>query len=228
MKLYDSVIRSLCDLIGHSYEILPLGTPLEEGAKDQMLFKSSIRAELGGGTFPGVSGILYGSSFDEKDEIWLIGNDLPKIDRDTPYARFVLVKTDEEKLGTGNELYKTLRKIDYTRYHLNPDGFMVRVSPISKKESLVVDKKKKNVSFSQLGSYVIQKYKEAPAVLSVKVLFITDPIFDYKELSALATKSDEITTALDHLLNKVKMDCNTCKLQPVCNEVEALCKEDFS
>lgn len=228
MKLYESVVKSLFDLISGQTLSLPVGNPIKEGQANQMIFKSSIRAELGGGSLAGVSGIAYDSHLDDTDEILLIGTDLNKIDRDTPYARFVLIKTDDEKLGVGNELYKSLRKIDYTRYHLNPEGFMVRISPLSKKESLVVDKKSKGISFRELGSYFIQKYKENPAVLSVKVLFVTKPEFDYQALSALATKADEITTALDHLLSKVKMDCNTCKLQPVCNEVEALCKEDFS
>ena len=62
---------------------------------------------------------------------------------------------------------------------------------------------------------------------AVKLVFITHPDFPYKELSALTERSENITKALDHLLQKVKMDCSICGLKDICAEVEELCKSEF-
>ncbi len=40
-------------------------------------------------------------------------------------------------------------------------------------------------------------------------------------------RSEQITTALDHLMKDVKMDCASCSLKEVCEEVEELTKKDF-
>ena len=49
----------------------------------------------------------------------------------------------------------------------------------------------------------------------------------YKKLEDIMERSEQITTALDHLMKDVKMDCHTCSLKDVCEEVEELTKKDF-
>ena len=61
-----------------------------------------------------------------------------------------------------------------------------------------------------------------PAVEAVTTLFITDPRFPFGELEALLLHTENITKALDHLLQNVKMDCHSCSLKEVCAEVEQL------
>ena len=51
--------------------------------------------------------------------------------------------------------------------------------------------------------------------------------FPYDELETIMQKSENITTALDHIMKDIKMDCQTCSLKAVCEEVEALCEKDF-
>ena len=45
---------------------------------------------------------------------------------------------------------------------------------------------------------------------------------DYDALSQSLLRSEQITQALDHLVNKVNMDCHSCALQEICEEVEKM------
>ncbi len=100
---------------------------------------------------------------------------------------------------------------------------------MNSKETLAVSKAsiKEGVGFEKLGNLYINSYKKHPAVKAVKLIYITDPEFNYQELQKALTKGENITKSLDHLVNKVKMDCHSCAIQAVCNEVEELTKKDF-
>ena len=155
MKLYDGIIKSIEEIIdGEDKKILNINSSWREGDKNQLIFKSDSQFELGGGNLPGISGILFtdNEKFNE-DQIVLIGEDLPFIKGDNPYARLVIVRVDNEKMGEGNTLYQNIRKIDYTRYHINLDGFLMRISSMNKKESVIVSKKsiKDKISFESIG-----------------------------------------------------------------------------
>lgn len=86
---------------------------------------------------------------------------------------------------------------------------------------------KNNISFSKIGKFFIDKYHQLDFVKAIKIIFITKEDFDYQNINLLLTKSENITKTLDHLLNKVKMDCTSCSLQIVCNEVEKNIKKIF-
>ena len=86
---------------------------------------------------------------------------------------------------------------------------------------------KNNISFSKIGKFLIDKYHQLDFVKAIKIIFITKEDFDYQNINLLLTKSENITKKLDHLLNKVKMDCTSCSLQIVCNEVEKNIKKIF-
>ena len=72
------------------------------------------------------------------------------------------------------------------------------------------------------NQWVIKKYKENPAVKGVYVYFITENSADYEKIEALALKSNAITETLNHVMNSVKFDCDTCNLKAVCDEVEGM------
>ena len=69
---------------------------------------------------------------------------------------------------------------------------------------------------------MIEKYKQIPAVLGVRVFFITDPKANYSTLEAIAKKNHEVTETLNHVMNKVVLDCNVCNLKSICDEVEGM------
>lgn len=232
MFIYDEIINEI-NKLNSNYSSNSLIVNLDKEFKEnpnQIIFKNDKAFELGGGTLNGLNISLLTDENIEKDEIILIGDDLSKIKNDKNYARITIASVDLEKIGKNNTLYQNIRKFDYVKYHFAIDGIMIRESTFNQKESVLVSKtslKKDKVDFSTLGSYFIKNYKALPFIKNVKVIFINNDSYDYASLAKLIQKEDNITKALDHLMNKVKMDCHSCSLQVICNEVERKVKEDF-
>ena len=232
MFIFDDLVSDVND-INNKYVAKKLSINLNQEFKEninQIIFSDDKAYELGANPYNGITlDLLTDSSFE--DEILLIGDDLDSIKNNTDYARIVLASIDKDLIGTSNKLYNNIRKFDYVKYHLNLEGIMVRESVFNKKESLVISNKELkngNLNFSNFGSYILAKHKELPFIKNVKVIFVNKKIYAFAELSKIVTKCENITKALDHLMNKVnKMDCHACSLQVICNEVEKKVNEDF-
>jgi predicted metalloenzyme YecM len=54
------------------------------------------------------------------------------------------------------------------------------------------------------------------------IIFITQNIADFKKLTEYANKVDAITQTLNHLLNDMNLDCQSCNLKPICDKVEGM------
>ncbi len=230
MFIYDELIQDI-NFINSSYSLkkldINLNTNFQENT-NQLIFKDQKAFELGSNLFKGVN-INLVTQDPLEDEILLIGDDLSSIKKDGNYGRITIASVDPSAIGKGNILYNNIRKFDYVKYHFALDGVMLRESTFSKKESLLVSKDalNKHLDFSMIGSYLLNKYKQLPFVKNVKIIFITLNDYNYDKLNEIVIKSENITKALDHLMNKVNMDCHSCSLQVICNEVEKKVKEDF-
>ena len=162
------------------------------------------------------------TSQDFKDEIIVIGKDLNEIDSDTKFARISLVQIEDAE--DEQKAYNLIRKIEYVKYHYFPKGYMIRSTSRSHKEAIRVSKTaiKDGISFQKVGNLLIKKYKEISAVKSVKVIFITENAMDFSTLSTIAEKNNKITETLNHIMNNVNFDCDTCNLKAICDEVEGM------
>lgn len=156
------------------------------------------------------------------DGIVVIGKDLQDIKGNTKFARISFIEFAEEE--DTQKTYNLIRKIEYTKYHFFPDGYMIRTSSRAHKESVRVSKTavKKGITFQKVGSLLINKYKENPAVKGVKVVFVTDSNGDFSELEEIARKNNDITETLNQVMNDLKFDCDTCNLKPICDEVDGM------
>lgn len=159
-----------------------------------------------------------------EDEILLLGPDLPEIHADTHYARIALARVREGAFGQGNALYNAVKKVEFVRYHVNPVGFMTRVSLMNGRESARVSKDgiRKGISFEKVGGLMLREYHKNADIAAVKLLFITDPAFPFGELRQLIRSAESSTKAIDHILKTGMTDCKTCSLQKVCDEVEGM------
>ena len=101
---------------------------------------------------------------------------------------------------------------------------MMRCTSDSHKESVRISKTalREGLSFKKAGELLIKQYTENPAVKAVKVIFVTEKGAPYKELEAVSKKNYEITEALNHIMNNINFDCDSCKLKKICDEVEGM------
>ncbi len=219
MNFFDSLIDDvLSQLESSDRASYPYSTSLcrKDTGYSQVIMQRDTAYELSG------TGMSLVTSAGINDEIIVVGDDLDNIRDNRKFARISIVQTDD--IPDEQNAYKLIRKIEYVKYHYFPDGFMIRTSSSSHKEAVRVAKTsvKDGISFKEIGNLLIKKYKEIDEVRGVKVLFVTVPDADYDSFSQIAQKADSITKTLNHVMNTVNFDCDTCNLKPICDEVEGM------
>lgn len=180
--------------------------------------------EFGGGALPAVNTALFSTDADISDCVILCGNDIPEISGDMPYARIALIKLRKEAMPDEDEVYKQLKDIELSKYHVYPEGCLIRLSPESRREQLRISKKavSEGLSLKNIGFAFIEEYKKNPLVGAVSILFITDKSYNYKALGEISEKAAAITQSLNKILEGLEISCDTCELKSICDEVEGL------
>lgn len=217
MKFFDSLIDKVNGLLAP----LPCRTQRKsvawkDAGKNQVIMRRDTAFELDG------IGFNLVTNNNIKDETIVIGSDLPDIKSNSRFARISIIQLDD--IGDEQQTYNLIKKVEYVKYHTFPDGYMMRSTSRSHKEAVRVAKSaiKSGIDFNKVGSLMIEKYKEIPAVKGVKMVFVTSPDAEFDALEKLAEKNAEIAQTLNHVMNSVNFDCSTCNLKAVCDEVEGM------
>lgn len=228
MNIYDQQILNVLTLLKekNSQKLDTKDVIWQDVGKQNLVLRNEMSYELGGEAHPAVSflGVTSSKELVNSDGASLYGKNLAQINENSPYARITLLRIDDELMGKGEKIYDAMGRLINTRYQVNPKGFMSRISTSSKHEPVRVSATalEEGLSFEKVARLYVDAYKRHKEVIAAQVIFITLSDFNYDELSKIAQKNDEITAALDHVLRDIRMDCSSCKLQPICNEVEGL------
>ena len=228
MELYNSLIRETRSLIdglpAKSWAYDPKSAWATDSSSELVLQKDAA-FELGASGKGSANFVLFTSNEEmvKEDKVMLIGRDLRDIRSDCDFARIVLLRIgvldDEDEA-----VYRTLKDIEFAKYHVYPRGYMVRISPESYREQVRVSKDalRRGINFKALGMNYIEAYKKDPNVLSATVIFLTDSAADYAALRAMAKKSADVTGTLTHIFEGLSTDCSVCALKDICDEVEGM------
>ena len=223
MKFFDSLIRETETLLASSSKKGFLRTfPWKDAEQNQMIVLRDTAFELEGVGFNLVT------SAEIPDGILLVGDDLDSIRENRQFARISLVQIQD---GSNDQAeYNLIKKIDYVKYHIFPEGFMMRSTSRSHLEAVRISKTaiQNGINFQRIGSLMIDKYHQIPAVKGVTVIFVTAPNVDYVQFNKIAEKSHAVTETLNHVMNTVVFDCDTCNLKVICDEVEGMKSLHFS
>ncbi len=228
MKLYDSLIdATMTELskaqgVKSSFDGLSAWKCLDNS---EFIMQRDAALELGGAGMPSVNYTCVTTSGKvTEDEVIVYGNDINQISGDTAFARIVILETGD--LGEEQDqekAFQAIRNLEFVRYHVFPEGYMVRVSSQSNQEQVRIssDARNKGISFAKVGAAYIAKYKELDLVKNVRVIFITRKEL-VETLMPNADKVDAITRTLTHILDGMPTDCGHCSMKPVCDEVEGM------
>lgn len=248
MNLYDDMIARCQDMLepfssSYKHYNIPERIAVKSGKKttydealweredeQHILFKKDIAYELGGGGLPAYSGMAFTSNETIKDEIVVCGPDLTELKADGPYARLTILRVDDSAWTDNGQVYKALRRLDYTRYHVYPKGFLMRISAAAHREPVRVGREalRSGLNFEKVGKLFLSAYHGHPEVLGVCIFFITEPNFPYEEFGDVVCQMDSVTESLNEIFNNLIMDCSSCRLKPVCDEVEGLRELHFA
>ena len=228
MKLYDNIIDATMEALK---EAPVTKVPYAPGSgwkcleNSEFIMQRDAGLELGGAGEPSVNYTMVTTSDRvAEDEILIVGKDIPAIHGSTAFARIVMLKTSDLGEDTDQEkAFQAIRNLEFVRYHVFPEGYMVRVSSQSNQEQvrLSSDALKKGINFAKVGASYIAKYKEVSQVEKVRVIFITDKNI-VESLQGNADKVDKITKTLTHILDGMPTDCGHCSMKAVCDEVDGM------
>lgn len=228
MELYNSLIKESNSLLEKGsprvWEYRP-GDAWKDIGSSELVLQKDAAYELGAMGKGSANYVLFTSSPElvSKDQILLYGADLGEIKGEVDFARIVLLRVGLID-GDDEAVYRTLKDIEFAKYHVYPEGYMVRMSPESYREQVRVSKQalKKGISFKNIGANYITAYKKDPNVLNATVIFVTAPGYDYGAMKKLAKKANDVTGTLTHILEGLPTDCSVCALKDICDEVEGM------
>lgn len=228
MKLYDSLIDATMEALSKKSCVrVPYAgkAPWKCLDNSEFIMQRDAGLELGGSGNPSVNYTCVTTSGKvSEDEILICGRDLSQIKGDTAFARIVILETEDLGEESDQEkAFQAIRNLEFVRYHVFPEGYMVRVSSQSNQEQVRIsrDALKKGIDFASVGAAYISKYKEVSQVKSVRIIFITEKDL-VESLLPNANKVDQITRTLTHILDGMPTDCGHCSMKPVCDEVEGM------
>ena len=228
MKLYDNMIDVTMDVLSHSEGKRVAAASVSAWKcleNSEFIMQRDAGLELGSAPEPSVNYTCVTTSLKvTEDEILIYGNDIPEISGGCGFARVVILETEDLGEETDEEkAFQAIRNLEFVRYHVFPEGYMVRVSSQSNQEQVRIsrDALKKGIDFARVGATYISKYKAVPGVKNVRIIFITDSKL-VKEILPNADKIDAITKTLTHILDGMPTDCGHCSMKSVCDEVEGM------
>ncbi len=219
MKFYDSLINdffALCNELSKNYKPYNDSLCCENLQHQEIILKRDPAFELDG------TGFNLVTSEDIESGVTIIGRDLSEIKKDCRFCRVTIIQTDD--FDDEQNAHKLIRKAEYVKYHIFPEGYMMRISTEGFREKVRISKEalKKNLSFYTVGNLFIKESLGIPGIKAAKVFYICDECFEYNAVLKLGEKAEEITNALNHIVNNLNFDCNVCKLKSVCDEVEGM------
>lgn len=234
MELYNSTIKELSEKLA-GYKTREWGFDPKKAWRDlgqnELILGKDAQYELGGSYLPATNFTCVTS--DDKlvteDKIILIGKDLHELRADTSFTRIVFLKVNDIS-GDDQEAFRTIRDMEFVKYHIFPDGYMMRVSPENHREQVRVGRRAvdRGISFENIGNSFISKFKENKLIDNVCIIFITEDKELCKELTNTSLKVNAITLTLNHIMDGLSTDCSVCSFKQVCDEVEGMKELHFA
>ena len=165
--------------------------------------------------------------FVPEDRISLLGKDIPQIKGNTNFSRITFLDIDD--VEDPNKAYTRIKRLEFERFKVIPEGYMILTSSVENKEHIRVSKKavKGGLDFSTIGSLFIDRYKKIRGVNHVWMIFIVDDYPMIPELVKQSREVDKITNGFEHVMKNIITDCAICPLQTICDDVEVLRERHF-
>lgn len=231
MELYDGLIHQTYNLteafpsVKYSYSEVKCW-PEEKDFSLILQRDTALETGLGNRTAANYTCVTTNADLFDRDEIIICGPDIKQLTTENCYTRIaiVVVKKNADTESDTNKLHHMIQDIDFIKYHVFPKGFMIRTSGQSSREQVRISKKamESGISFEQIGNTFIRHFKENPNVLKVQMIFVTAEGMDYKKLEAAAKSANDIKNSLSELAKGMPIECSSCGIREICNEVEGL------
>ena len=115
--------------------------PWPDDRNNGIVLKHDMTYELGNGSLPaiGMEFLTSNPQIALRDEVFLVGKDLPEITVHQPFARIVILKLKESYLQQ-EQWYRMKHDAENVKYRVNPHGYMPCISASRHREQIRVSK----------------------------------------------------------------------------------------
>ena len=159
MELYNSLFKETQQLLDGGtprvWDYEPASVWKEIGSSELVLQKDAAY-ELGASGRGSANYVLFSSSAElvDRDRVLLYGPDLGEIRGECDFARIVLLRVGVLE-GDDEKVYRTLKDIEFAKYRVNLEGYMIRMSPESYREQVRVSRQalRRGINFRQVGNF---------------------------------------------------------------------------
>lgn len=248
MKLFDTYVQQAAALLRPALgedDIQPEGGDMQLDGRDMSLAGRSMQpegplwpaadrnpfimerdtaAELGGYPKESINLILSTSGGLPVKGIHLIGDrsggqQVPAGHQS--FGKIVFLQTEEIP---EDEIYGFQQRVQLADLRLQLQDVMVRSSSRQYLLNLRVGKKAISEGFNLeiLARTIHAHFRNIPRVKDAAVVLIAGDSPLYRQLMPAAERVREITAALNTMFEGIEMDCGSCSMSPVCDEVEDL------
>ena len=225
MDIFDSLIKDTLKVLD-DYPMVPLAQDVEPWEildKNIYLFDKNTAFELGGYPKESVN-MLTQSSNKLIDGFYVVGDEnLIKTEKHLSFGKIVILKIKDIDV---DNIYDFSQEVLLKDAKSHFKDVMTRASSkhyyINYKVSK--DAQKAGFSFAKIANAIKAQFMQIDAVEDVSVIFIIGDSDIYKKLLPLCEKTKEATIALNHMFDGVDMDCHSCTMNDICDEVQGLRK----
>jgi CO dehydrogenase/acetyl-CoA synthase beta subunit len=199
-------------------------TPWPEGGSRNIVLAQDMGLELVSPQLESVSWVLWTGNVSaiEDGKTTLIGPDFfESVGKSLPFGKVVLAGVEG---FTEDNAYERHKELEYLRYNLDLQGFMMRAVSQYMKEWCRISRDALSNGFSAqiLGRSLINHFREKPYVRAVEVIIFTSSTADIKRLREITAPAEKIISAMNKMISETDHECGTCDYQNVCDEVDGL------
>ncbi len=225
MLIHDKYITQIKELLNVGSQQIKIDNSKNWNMleKSDYLMENETLVELGSTSDSSVSLTVCSTEMSFEDQIFLIGKDISQLSGKVPnFAKIVVVSLEDN--NDENTIYRNIREVNRAKFSLNYEGTMLRGSTGDNKECLRISKKsyKKGFNISILGNILLRKLKTFDFVKNVQIYYIVDDYDTVSKLTQYSEKVNTLTSALNHVFDNINLDCSSCVIKDICDEVEGM------
>ena len=137
------------------------------------------------------------------------------------FGKIVFLQTEE---FTDDAVYEFQQSVQLADLRLKLEYVMTRSSSRQYQINLRVGKKaaEAGLSLDSMVRTICEQLCKVPGVKDAAVILLAGDSPVYKQLLPLAEKVKDVTAALNTMFDGIDMDCGSCSLNEICDEVEGL------
>ena len=226
MKLFDKYVKEAAALLqpylNDAAAFIPEDGPLWPLTdRNSFIMERDTAVELGGYPKESVNLIVSSSSELPVSGLWVCGDAETAETSHISFGKIVFLQTEELEDG---QVYDFQQAVQLADLRLYLEHVMSRTSSRQYQMNLRIGKKAADtgLGLDALARTMRQHFLQIPGVKDAAVILLAGDSLLYKQLLPIAEKVKDVTAALNTMFEGIDMDCGSCSLNEICDEVEGL------